>query len=409
MPCSSTRIGGLVSRRAWGGPSLLVVAASTLHAPLAVWSKYVEGEVTLTDSEGGSRAIVVTKFCFDYNAACRDDFSCPADEGGGPPGLAHVEVHVERAAAPGVVQPTGSLGDPVPLHVALLDDEYFSFPEVSGVWDSLRCEDVMKAAKKTFPVSSARAGWSTIETRVIEKIRPRWWYLAFVDCASGSGQGLKVSYKIHMLNMLKGWEQEFSMDAQGVYITAMSFCALFGMLAFAKGSETRAVVRQAEWQDHHPALLMLRASVLAAWFGYACWVVSFASVQASGAAWPAAQLLGQGLLCVSKSLLSLLLLLLAGGQCICTADIAWSQDVQLVVAVSLYGFTTFVLEVLGDDAFQNTSTEFVYDTRPGLVLVTLDVFWLWLFVTRALRTYQLETRARPRNFFRQLAAPLALW
>ncbi|CAJ1387967.1 unnamed protein product [Effrenium voratum] len=45
------------------------------------------------------------------------------------------------------------------VSLALLDDEYFSFPEVSQVWGEANCTDVAKAAKKAVPLN-----WPTISS-----------------------------------------------------------------------------------------------------------------------------------------------------------------------------------------------------------------------------------------------------
>lgn len=110
--------------------------------------------------------------------------------------------------------------------IALLDDEYFSFPEVSQVWGEANCSDIRKAAKASYPIDWAQAasksGW-LFNTPLIEKLRPRWWFVAIVSC---SPFPVEFSYDIHMANQLKGSQREFSMDRMGVQTLTLGF-ALF--------------------------------------------------------------------------------------------------------------------------------------------------------------------------------------
>merc|ERR1712232_1079366 len=74
-----------------------------------------------------------------------------------------------------------------------------------------------------------------------------------------------------------------------------------------------------------------------------------------------------------------------------------------------FGGLSILLEMWGESEFHNTTTEYVYDTRPGMTLVAFDLFFLWAYVTRSIQTFQSETRIKQRTFYKQYGAIFALW
>merc|ERR1712048_1280770 len=121
-----------------GGFSRLSRIVSTLAAlkicivPLQADAKWVRGQSAIS----AKQALVVTKFCFDFNTDCVED-KCPETQ---MPGVMDFNLSVTKSNDSGTSAPR--------LYVALLDDEYFSFPEVSQVWGEANCTDVVKASKK---------------------------------------------------------------------------------------------------------------------------------------------------------------------------------------------------------------------------------------------------------------------
>merc|ERR1712232_205358 len=74
-----------------------------------------------------------------------------------------------------------------------------------------------------------------------------------------------------------------------------------------------------------------------------------------------------------------------------------------------FGGLSILLEMWGESEFHNTTTEYVYDTRPGMTLVAFDLFFLWAYVSRSFKTFQSETRIKQRTFYRQYGFAFALW
>merc|ERR1712232_819853 len=101
----------------------LTVIALALASPVV--GKRTTGGVAL----GPRQAKVVTKFCFDFKKGCaaNDHNNCPRDS---QPGMLNISVFSATVSGGS----GASLGDVPDVHVSLLDDEYFSFPEVSQVW-----------------------------------------------------------------------------------------------------------------------------------------------------------------------------------------------------------------------------------------------------------------------------------
>merc|ERR1711920_298485 len=83
--------------------------------------------------------------------------------------------------------------------------------------------------------------------------------------------------------------------------------------------------------------------------------------------------------------------------------------IELVGGMIFFGGLSLALEIYGDSEFQNTTTEFIYDTRPGCVLVAFDVVWAWLYVNRSLKTYRAESRSKPRAFYARYGVGFGLW
>ncbi|CAK0815121.1 unnamed protein product, partial [Prorocentrum cordatum] len=132
-------------------------------------------------------------FCFDYDAECGSGRDCSK---GAAPGYAHFTLFGGRTA---VDVPFGPQGTPE-VHLALLDDEYFSFPEVSQVWTEANCTDILRAAKRSFKLdwhkvadkTGKASGW-TMETRVVEKdcaeaMPPPTWNMTALLAAVRNGE-----------------------------------------------------------------------------------------------------------------------------------------------------------------------------------------------------------------------------
>eukprot|EP00929_Paragymnodinium_shiwhaense_P119614 TRINITY_DN91516_c0_g1_i1.p1 TRINITY_DN91516_c0_g1~~TRINITY_DN91516_c0_g1_i1.p1 ORF type:complete len:494 (-),score=87.43 TRINITY_DN91516_c0_g1_i1:23-1504(-) len=381
---------GRLARRHLG----LLVLISQLPAAT---SKWVDGTVSL----GPRQAKVVTKFCFDFNPVCEPEKGCPQDA---HPGL--FKFNISKGRRLEGARDLRDKSQPV-IHVALLDDEYFSFPEVSQVWDELSCKDVLKAAKKTFllnwPVDEVKG--QELMSPLAEHIRPRWWYVAFVSC---SPIPVELTYSAHLVNSLGGSRQELSLDEPGVR-EAFLLVLAFGAVATLHFQSCQRWSAEGRAADNHPVLGMLTLTVALAAVGSVGWLAYYWDYSSSGRSSSLWLLTGRLGLASARTLMQVLLLLLAQGDCVVSPGIHWQQNAEMVAGNCLFGALSFALEMYGDSQFQTTTTEYIYDTRPGTALVAFDVFWLWVFAKSSFQTVQSETRIKHRIFYRTYAPAFAVW
>lgn len=415
--------------RPWHSRALLCLIAFVVTS-----AKRVQGTVTLAERQ----ARVVTKFCFDFNAKCPLEGNCPVEQHPGimefnifsgkrsdgkavvmppmlPPGartdLAEGGfVHMpDNPTLAGVRAPGGGAPE---VYIALLDDEYFSFPEVSQVWGEANCTDLLHAAKKNFQLNwDLVSTWQgeSIMTPLAERVRPRWWYIAFVSC---SPYKVDLSYRMHFTNQLIGWEREFSMDTAGLIEVTLFICILLGALLLMQiGSLNDWVMRShmQRWDRLHPALLLVTAALVLAMLGEMAWFAYFLHFQSNGEGLVQYDVAARGLIMAAKTVMQILFMLQAQGQSISSPEISWVEHRELVVGQCVFGCLSFLLEVWSDSEFWTTSTEYVYDTRPGIALVAFDCLWLWMYASRSLRTFQQETRLKARTFYRIYSPIFGVW
>lgn len=81
----------------------------------------------------------------------------------------------------------------------------------------------------------------------------------------------------------------------------------------------------------------------------------------------------------------------------------------MMAGMTAFGCFGFFLEVWGDREASGSSIEYIYDTKPGVALVALEMMWLYAYTTRCWQTFTRETRQRPRRFFKRYASVLSLW
>jgi len=388
---------------------LFLVAAAGSAACAA--GKRLEGTASLS----AGQALVVTKFCFDSNADCPENV-CPSPDLS--PGKLQLTIqNARRTTKPSsdedVEEDTVAEKGLAEFHVALLDDEYFSFPEVSQVWGEANCSDVIKAAKRSFALQwdqISTEGGQEVETAVVEHLRPRWWYVAIVSC---SKSGVDLSYRMHLQNTLRGWEAEFSMDQRFIFQTTFSFCIIFGGLVFVQLESLRRWRRISKrghrWYEVHPALLLATACTLYALAGEICICACSMRFQQSGEAPELWSIVGRACLVIAQNCMSCLLMILATGDCVCSVHIRWAQHREMVGGMVLYAVLQLPLELWGDSEFRTTTTEYIYDTRPGMVLIAFNLLWTWMYVSRSWHTFQNETRIKAKLFYKRYGLVFLLW
>mmetsp|Transcript_118617 Transcript_118617/g.272158 ORF Transcript_118617/g.272158 Transcript_118617/m.272158 type:complete len:432 (+) Transcript_118617:23-1318(+) len=359
-----------------GRLGLLALAALPLQATASV----AAGTVAVP----GNSATILTKFCFDFDPD-------PAKHAG----VWKLTFH--RLTT----KPAESS-----VWILLFDDEVESFPEISGVWDEASCEEKMKHAKWKREVSSeARSpqGWQ-MDVPLSQKVRPRWWFAALASC---SPSAVEFEYVIHPTNPLRGWQKEYSMDRTGIFYISLGFLVLFGLCSVLQFAAYK--LWRAEGYEVHPLIRGLTACVWAAVLAELIGSLHYGMFAENGTGSRVLFITSRALSLSSKCLFMLLLLLMSRGWCIShSEDVAEAPQVK--VAVGIFWLVSVVLEIWGEYSSSSAArTVYVYDTWPGIVLVTADLGWLWFYMSALAESYKAEVKPDKKRFYATWGLGLGLW
>jgi len=318
--------------------------------------------------------VFLSKFCFDY----KEDSNSVR-----PVGKLQATLH---SADPGEGL----------LKFVLFDDQASSYPDGSAVW-GFGCEsERLKAAARWTDVINVTTLISGKAPRadIFERHRPRWWYVAIVDC---SGTARVLDYTVHMINLHLGFLEEFSMDRigpAGVYI----FMALYGLLG---ASQMVAMLkRSTSAKTQHPIRLLLSACVGAAAVGTLSTLINTLWYAYHGEDQPNFYLAAKLLKAGSKYMLLAILLLLSRGRCISVP--LYARDIWQATRILLPIYLASIcLEVWGEySQSRKYSNDFVYRTPMGLLIISLDIVLFALYLRNLCSSWRSETDAIRQSFYR---------
>lgn len=372
------------------------VAFMLITGLLGVRAKVIWGDAVIEPSQ----AQIITKFCFDFHPDCSDRHCS-----GHVPGVLEFNVTVR------CTEQDCSPSSPPHLLIGMMDDEVFSFPGVAQKSSEITCIEVKRLSKSTHNIDwnlIREGGQHSGKINIVQKVRPRWWYVALASC---SGQAVEISYTMHLTNPELGSLSEFSIDTVRVASWVPLLLTVFVALACVQASSVSQwrLSSGRSWIKLHPACRLLSLSTFLAAVGQGCWALHWWTFGVTGVFWQSTEMLARGVTIGSKTSVSLILLLLAKGQVVCTPDIAWRTHRELVCGVLCFGFLCFLLEVWGDSDQRSTTTEYIYDTTAGVLLLLIDGIWLWTYMSTSFQTFQAEPRPKPRRFYTTCAPLFALW
>jgi hypothetical protein len=230
--------------------------------------------------------------------------------------------------------------------------------------------------------------------QLVERIRPRWFYVAIINCA---GVERSVEYALHMTNPRQGWQQEFSMDQCGLR-TLTAFLALYTLLLIA---QVTAITRTSEVaKTRHPLRLVLSMSIAFAAASSLAMVVDAIWFSRNGESDVRLHLAGKLLKVCSKMALTSMLLLMSRG--ICISQPFRNTDFQCVLyLIGPFFLSCFCLEIWGEYAQSRTyTTNFMYCTWFGLVLVLVDLSLLALYLQNLRGAYLNEFGQDKQRFYK---------
>mmetsp|Transcript_105961 Transcript_105961/g.341876 ORF Transcript_105961/g.341876 Transcript_105961/m.341876 type:complete len:445 (+) Transcript_105961:49-1383(+) len=292
------------------------------------------------------------------------------------------------------------------LRLLLLDDQASSYPDAPGAWDAYSCEEKLAHARWSRPVSKSLTsmegyGWLL---PISEKLRPRWWFVVLLDC---SGSGAIISYNVHAWNPLHGWQAEFSHDHYGVLQMCASLLILYCLVGLA---QFRAFASHcAHSTDGHPLIQVLHAGIACSSCAMFLFICHYGVFARNGRGVVFLYAMAKCCQAVSKCILFSILLLTSQGNCISRAMNA--HDVRRLLRMVTPFFLTCVgLELWGEFAdSRKYTTDFVYSTSLGKLLVYGDLLFLALFVVNIRESYTSEQDVDKLRIYRVWGSLCVLW
>eukprot|EP00439_Symbiodinium_sp_Y106_P086583 s1324_g34.t1 len=344
----------------------LVTAACTVSTH-AAWTR---GSIEV--SPGG--VVFLAKFCFDF-----------APDASSTNAVGKIEATLHSSS------PADGL-----IKFVLFDDEAKSYPDSSSLGGFGCDSDRLKRAARWTQVINATdlTSGKTPFADIYEKIRPRWWYAAIVDC---SGHPRTIDYNVHMTNVKAGFLAEFSIDRVG----PKGMCLFMAVYSILAGCQLMALLkRSTSAKTQHPIRLMLGLCVGAAAAGTLCVLLNISWYAYHGEDQNNLYMAGKLLKAGSKYILLAILLLLARGRCISVP--LYGRDVmqEARILAPLY-IASVSLEVWGEFAQSRTyTTDSVYRTYMGDIIICIDIVLLALYLRNLFQSWGAEPDAPKRVFYR---------
>ena len=194
--------------------SLLVLSLVLLSLLSPARAMFQRGVVNSNDEDG---LAFVSRFCFDY------------DPDGKPAGNLRLDV----------VDPKWTPQEQVPLTVALYNDLDDSWPLALQHLNEWSCRELLNIVGtpeqnngkgiKVQLTAPDQAKSASVD--VVQKLRPRFWFIVIARCDPTTGRGLPtgdISYELHTLNIQQsGWDHEFGTNERGLNTLYLTFAIVY--------------------------------------------------------------------------------------------------------------------------------------------------------------------------------------
>lgn len=316
-------------------------------------------------------AVFIAKYCFDFDPTANN--------------TGEVDFLLKRVSP--------AKGD---MKIVLLNDQMDSYPDSTSRWPGYDCGDdrLNKAAKAQLSVdTNDMSRTNRLHTFIVEKLRPRFWFIAALDC---SGIDRTIDYEVHLLNIEQGWLKELSMDHCGIPSLVLFLLVYLGTALL----QVHAIFMQSTAKTKHVLRLLLTFGICSALWGMGFYTFDTIVYAARGddtfLLYLAAKLFKAG----SKFTLWLILLLLSRGRCIST-ELHLRDLIHGALVICPFLIVCLCLEVWSEyDQASKYTTNFVYNTWVGGVLVCADLVLFGLYVSNLRRTYAEESAVEKKAFYR---------
>ena len=326
----------------------------------------------------------LSKFCFDYT---------PKEQAMKPAGKLNIQLNYH----------TRSLIMPPPMSLLIFDDEESSWPAIYSA-HTTTCYSTYSKAKQVVPVHFDSRGHFEFDTNIFEHVRPRFWYVALVNCNRVYG----VTYSIHWTTL----DSEFGVNERGLWTYHLIFLVVTGVLLLVYASfslknsysaELGVIQSLSNLPPIHAlflsGILCLVSSVV---LGF-CHLSIFA---VSGVGLPLAYAASVVLQVSAELLFSFLLLLLAQGWCISTEKLENKNAITWGFGAVGCCYFLLLMWAAGRD---RASTMYVYDSGPGFGIIILNILGGLLFAYTINRTREREQDDEKKKFYFLLGVIYIFW
>eukprot|EP00163_Fabomonas_tropica_P019114 TRINITY_DN3358_c0_g1_i2.p1 TRINITY_DN3358_c0_g1~~TRINITY_DN3358_c0_g1_i2.p1 ORF type:complete len:328 (+),score=86.24 TRINITY_DN3358_c0_g1_i2:484-1467(+) len=231
--------------------------------------------------------------------------------------------------------------------------------------------------------------------------RPRFFYMAAVNCL---GNGIDVKFTGSMLNPGGIWLRQFSVDEQHMLTTYLIF-----FLVFMVGGVTHVYGLITLWRQDsvHPIIKLLTSSIMMEVISIFCEFIHLAVYSGNGVGAPVMDGISQVLDMAAQLCFMCLLILISKGWTISSPQLTDRRLLFIILSVFLFGYVAlFIWETAGKDP---ASTNYVYESIPGIILLVLRMFtWMW-FLWNLRHTFTHETHPDKRKFYLVFGLMYSLW
>lgn len=372
--------GGAVARLA------LAAAAAERAGAMQTWG-------VLPDAD--NFAVYVGKFCFDYTPRQEEE-------------AGYFNLTVRGKVLEGVHQVTESSEGPPcwgpceaqgNLYLLVYDDQEERWGKAREKWDTLTCEEMLHDATFAYTITPLDGSLNR-KVDIRETLRPRFWYFVFAAC--GVETVVPVEYELHAENIRQGFQSEFSLDEKGSVPLHLSAAFLF----MAVAQTLRLVARRATGAEalrSRPLLRLLLVSTMCSAAGASSLSLHFAVYMLDGYGLGTLEVLGQVFVCCAKGALTLLVLLVAKGWALFYSPEDFVRRRLLLLLWAVAVVLSIACEIHVDYFRDWSTTLYLYETWPGLVILLLNVLFFCEAWRSMRNTYCHETSEEVRIFYVMIA------
>jgi len=326
-------------------------------------------------------SVFLEKFCFDY------DLEDAAGE---------IDITFHASGSEGMEKVT----------LALFDDQSSSYPRQADAFLELPCDEQLKHSRYQVQITSdvrTEEGFH-MNIPVFERIRPRWWYIAVLNCGV---QDVDLAYTIHTTNPTAGWQREFSVDHYGVARLCLMLLVIYS-IAFVVQLVAINISKNLG-KDTHPLVQYLIASVgcsVAQVLALCIYYIRF-SWTGQGVLW--LYILAKISRAFSKMFLMAILFLISQGRCVSTPMVI-SDAFRMFRMVGTFVVFCVMLELWSEfGSMHNYTTDYVYSTTSGQLLVFIDICLLSLYLVNLHGTRRKEIDTTKQYFYSSWGALYSTW